>query len=197
MPGPQYDEISTKQQLGKPDELGLFVFQLSDTVLIRSGPIIVKQRDVENDPIWDQTLWDDNNWAEDWENEPVVQHIANPENNFRDLFSTELFIDEDNTTGSINTTTAQITFADAQVMTSLPIYYSIDDSRELGSATLFAEFSGDLAFEVSPDGGSTWISAPLNENISFAAATGTDLRYRCTSTGASVLRRVRVQYELL
>lgn len=202
-----FDDIKVKDQLGKPDDLGLFgPFRVSDTILVEEQPKAIIKYDMTQMAVWDDagTVWDGSDLNDKWvdfENANVksVHGVVNYNNIFVWNFTHEDTFDDDNmltshspvdtsaTTATVDIANRQVTFTAAQILVLKRCYYDSTGTFAVLKATLNVTSSGGtFTYEMSANGGTNWETITLGTQHTFAN-TGSDLRVRIAEQGEQFL----------
>lgn len=205
----RFDPIRVKDQLGKPDNQGLFVNAKPDTLETVSGPTFIIENQNGNSALWRVSTWRNANWRNiDPTSSGGIKYVVSPNNQFYwdftiasgteyPLFFQNLQIgitDLTNSTATEDTTTNyRVDFTGTQVWRSISI--AKRDTPVFTTATLNLTKSGTFTYEMSANGGSNWETGTLNEQHTFSN-TGTDLRLRITesASGTGWIKDIRVNY---
>lgn len=214
MPRNTFDDIKVKDQLGKPDEFGLFgPFKRTEEILVEEGPTVVTQASLVA-PVFG-FLYDSGEFGMLGENilgfpdsTPAIIEVTSPNDTFvwrfRYTSSSDFsaygdtvalgMTDLTQTTASEDATTNfRIDFTNGELWTSRPIFKTQDTGITVTTITLGTTQSGTLAWQATANGGTNWENITVGTTHAFAHP-GRDVRIRATSTGASTLSVVRVQY---
>lgn len=212
-----FDDIKTKDQLGKPDDIGIFgPFKITENFIIQPLPDAVFSYDFTDVAKWDDadTTWDGVNQDDEWldYSDANVRTLARVISNNDEFYwnfcydetlgddniqITYGFIDTTTNTCTINTTDLQAEFTSGEVL-GLVAYKDSSALTIVTSATLSTtETSGTYTYEMSADGGSNWQTATIGTQLTFTN-TGSDLRIRITENAEStgVITAVFCNYNL-
>jgi hypothetical protein len=213
----EFDAIKVKDQLGKPDNIGIFgPFKKTETLVIEELPLVVLTQSTEDMAIWDNpsTTWDGEDEDDKWDTYTQEnQEISDVENtnaefiwrfSYEDSFNddggyiTFGFTDSDSTTATEDVDNQEVTFTAGQVWQSKSVFKDSSESQIVSSATLsVTSTSGVFAYEMSADGGDNWETVTLGEEHTFTNP-GSDLRIRVTEDDSSTgtITVVRCQYNV-
>jgi len=122
--------------------------------------------------------------ASAWE----LSRVISPNNVWKEALRTDTFEDSTATTATWDTTNFRWTFTTGQIIQTSEIYL---DSTTLTSATLTIQSSritspGNLAYQLSADGGTNWETITLGTKHTFSN-TGIDLRLKITASGSATI----------
>jgi len=195
------DPLKVKNQLGKPDERGLQTLKKSEIYLFEEGPLKLSIKTIDDTAIWGNFNWGEKNWGYDYGNlfiigdtirgvigtstlgdekgEEIVKFVGNENNNHRQYFFNDVYVDTTLTTANINLTDNQIEFVGTQELVSETIAKDIITNTPILTATLevTSDLNSALDTYLSNDGGNTWESATIGV-LHFFAAAGYDLKYK-------------------
>jgi hypothetical protein len=222
----EFDAIKVKDQLGKPDNIGIFgPFKKTETLVIEEGPTIVTQANVTGVAIWDNpsSTWDGTDLDDLWgpvtiegfilnsgqqgimgENIlglPSGEFITKAITNFNNEFVERFVFDNlkgASTTATWDTTNKQATFTAGQVLTIVSAFKDTIDETQVSSATLsVTSTSGVFNYEMSANGGVNWETVTLSEEYTFVNR-GHDLRIRVTEDDSSTgtVTLIRCRYNI-
>jgi hypothetical protein len=215
----EFDAIKVKDQLGKPDNIGIFgPFKKTETLIAEEQPTVVVHYDLSsNFARWDdpETTWDgtdDNDKWVDYGN-PDIESIVRI-NNFNDEFIWRFthsdlrdadnqlqglsFTDSDVTTATEDIDNQEVTFTAGQVWQSKSAFKDSSESQVVSSATLsVTSTSGVFLYELSANGGTNWETVSNNVPHIFTHS-GSDLRIRVTEDDSSTgtITVVRCAYNI-
>lgn len=141
----QFDYISTKSQLGRPDELSLFVKKIPEDITISDTPMIIEKRIVTADLIYGipgvsvDTYGGGKVYSSGYTNSPDIIKVVNKDNIFYEQFLNDYLYDPVNSTGTWDTTNRIITLNSGEYIQSKPFYM---DSSDILNA--LPTISGDI-----------------------------------------------------
>lgn len=195
----EFDAIKVKDQLGKPDNIGIFgPFKKTEDLFEEEQPIIVMTNDITGMAVWDNpaTIWDGVDTDDQWDtynfDNAEIAHVVNFDNEFIWRFTHEetfdsngnltafSFTDTDNTTATEDIVNNEVTFTTERVWQSKSAFKDSSSTQIVSSATLSVTVeSGVFSYELSADGGNNWETVSLGVEHTFTNP-GSDLRIRVT-----------------
>lgn len=201
----EFDNIKVKDQLGNPDQIGIFgPFRKEETLIIEEGPTVIQHIDPNNHFTLDHSVRCDLDSAT-YEldtglgTQTPYYEVTNPNNvfywNFRyalgtlqsdGQYDTLGFIETGSTTATVDTTTNyRVDFTSGQILQSTSVFKDASSAQVVVAATLQATVgAGSFTYELSADGGSNWETVTLGTEHTFTN-TGSDLRIKITENAAS------------
>lgn len=202
----EFDSIKVKDQLGRPEDKGIFVKRKDETVIVEEGPTHIQTRTLGNAWIVGTatngivgintgTVGGGQQVVGGSGRVLTLKTVVNPNNIFREHFSTNYFEDTGTTTADWADTEGELNLTNGEIAQSNEIAYA---TGTITSAKIIATASAgdisDLAFQLTADGGSNW------ENVTHATEhtftnTGTDLRFKITASGNVTITKVTVSYK--
>ncbi len=182
---PEYDSVKVKDQLGRPEDVGVFIKRKEETCTVEEGPTVISTVDVSSRTIWERDAWSSDS-SYDWEGDAkpanVVTTVVNRNNIYREHFSNAFFEDTGSTTADWADTVGELDMTAAEIAQSNEIALNTGTITAAKiTATLSAGVVGDLAFQLTANGGSNWENATHNTIHTFTN-TGTDLRFKITAS---------------
>jgi len=76
MPRREFDAIKVKDQLGKPEDIGLFgPFKLNDVFLLDELPTVFLKRTVETDNVWGKGTWGESLWSSEFVGSAFINFV--------------------------------------------------------------------------------------------------------------------------
>jgi hypothetical protein len=178
----EFDAIKVKDQLGKPDNIGIFgPFKKTETLVGEEHPTVVLTQSVVDMAIWDNpnTTWDGTDEDDKWDTYSQagqeIESVTNYDDEFvwrfthgdtfnaDDGYVTIGFTDTDNTTATEDTDEQEVTFTAGQVWQSKSMFKDSTESQVVSSCLFDVRGEGVFIIKVSADGGESW-SDPLETN---------------------------------
>jgi hypothetical protein len=200
----EFDAIKVKDQLGKPDNIGIFgPFKKTENLLLEEGPCVVQFNDTTGMAIWDSpsTTWDGDDSDDEWDSYntagQAIVRVTNFNNTFIERFCFTT-LQGDNNTATWDTTNKECTFTAGQVLEIVSAFKDSSSNQTVSSATLsVTSTSGVFDYEMSANGGANWESVILGTEHIFTHS-GSDLRIRVTEDDSSTgtITVVRCQYNV-
>jgi len=107
------DYVSTKDQLGRPDQTGLFVKKVKDNVKLFDSPLIIHKDILSNTQRWNTTTWNGGIWYGTLSTLSNMIRVVNNNNTFNEKFVTDDL--KVSATGTWNTTNQQLVIGNGEL----------------------------------------------------------------------------------
>jgi hypothetical protein len=118
----------------------------------------------------------------------TVVVVDSKDDSFLERFNFTTYIDTGATTAAVSTANENAVFDAGEVVISLAVRKGVGT---ITTATLTADNTTNLTFQMSADGGSHWENCTSGTLKTFTN-TGTDLRWKATASGAATLNTITV-----
>jgi hypothetical protein len=175
------DYISTKDQLGRPDQTGLFVKKIPEKVKIDDKPLIVLKNTTNPQNTWGNTTWNGGYWASsNIISANLIQRVVNRNNTFN-----ELFVNDDlkvSSTGSWDTTNQQLVLADGEEAVG---YYFMNVQNITNSKIIVTGETDNALLYLSSDDGDNFESVSNNVQHGFTNV-GQKGQWKIVASGGTV-----------
>lgn len=194
-----------KDQLGKnPETFPILIADYDETLTVEEGPLKIEKNDIgnsfilghlDNGVLGSPQLADNGSQVllGEQNRSLTLQTVVNRNDLYTERFYHTLFNDTGVTTADW-TGDGTLVFTSGEVAQSKII---AKDTRTFVQATITATASsgstGDLAFQLSADGGSTFENVTQGSLHTFTT-TGTEISFKITASGSVTLSRITVTY---
>ena len=206
----------TKDAINPNEETAQRQYYMTDNVIVEQLPLVVKRRDILTSSLWDVAKWDEDLWNETYGTGFILGHVSqgvlgsnslgpsgadqvvalvyNDNNTYKEYFKTDLFEDTSVTTATWGTD-GLVFSASSEIGQSLATAYSADDPDTYTKATLTATGTtvANATYALSADAGVHWETVTNGTQHTFTN-TGTDLRFKITSTDTITITKLTIKY---
>lgn len=148
---PEFDNIKTKDQLGRPNSEGLIVKRIYENIKIRDIPLILYRIPLNTTQRWNTTTWNGGYWFIGVASSANMIRVINKSNVHRENFIIDDLKDESNTTGTWNTTNQRLVLADGEQAQNLAFYKNSADIFN-AKLTISGEGTSNALIYLSSDG---------------------------------------------
>ena len=206
----------TQDSINPNEEASQRQYYMTDNVIVEQLPIVAKRRDILTSSLWDVAKWDEDLWNETYGAGFILGHVStgvlganslgnsgttavvalvyNDNNTYKEYFKTDLFEDTGVTTATWGTD-GLVFSASSEIGQSLATAYSADDPDTYTKATLTATGTtvANATYALSADAGVHWETVTNGTQHTFTN-TGTDLRFKITSTDTITITKLTIKY---
>lgn len=200
-----FDNIKIKDQLGRPEDMGLLVKRKEETIIIEEGPIKISTSTIghsfilghsTNGKLGSPYLGVDGQQIVLGEagRVTIVGFIGNPGQVFKDYFYNTYFEDTSVTTADWGDTYGELDMTVGEIAQSLSISKNeLYITKAILNATFSVGDSSDVTIQMTSNGGSNWETVTIGTEYSFTNV-GLDLKFKITASDTCTITYINVIY---
>lgn len=200
---PEFDSVKVKDQLGRPEDVGVVIKRFTETAILESNTVAVNHKSIgasfilghQANGVLGVTSGVTGKQVTLGESARVLTlwAIASPNKIHREHYRDNYFKNA-STTGDWAVTSGELGLSAGEIAVSSSVAYNDGTvSKVTLSVTPSSGSASNLMLQVSANGGSIWMDV-VNNRETIVTATGVDLRYKIAASASVIIAETLLTY---